>query len=123
MREEFSEKVENESRAHRDTVFKLHQSELEVKALESKLYGSLEKLQHAKNEITALINENKSYKEKEILLEDHNKELNSEISKNLNHYNTNINKLKNKSVTFMQSAIKKIQFLKNEIYNLKNECN
>lgn len=59
LREEFTEKVENESRAHRDTVFKLHQSELEVKALESKLYGSLEKLQHAKNEITNLIHENK----------------------------------------------------------------
>lgn len=37
IREECAEKIDLESRAHRDTVFKLHQSELEVKALESKL--------------------------------------------------------------------------------------
>lgn len=123
LREEFTEKVENESRAHRDTVFKLHQSELEVKALESKLYGSLEKLQHAKNEITNLISENKDCKEKEFYLDTHNKELKSDITKNMNYYNDKITKFKGKSVLFISSAIKKIHLLKNEIYNLKNECN
>lgn len=115
LREECSEKVDLEARSHRDTVFKLHQSELEVKALESKLYGSMEKLQSAKNEITSLLGEIKELKDNVEYLDNENKKLKNDISTINNRNNDKLTKIRNKCSKFMSNAIKKIQLLKNEI--------
>lgn len=115
LKEDCAEKVDIEARAHRDTVYRLHQSELEVKALESKLYGSMEKLQSAKNEITSLINEIREHKENIDYLEIDNKHLKNEISTLSTKNKDKLLKLRNKSTKLMSDAIKRIQSLKNDI--------
>jgi chromosome segregation ATPase len=86
-----------------------------VKALESKLYGSMEKLQSAKNEITSLINEIREHKENIDYLEIDNKHLKNEISTLITKNKDKLLKLRNKSMKLMSDAIKRIQSLKNDI--------
>jgi len=57
LRDDCAEKIDTESRAHRETTSNLHKSELEMKALETKLYSSSEKVQSCKNEIVMLKSE------------------------------------------------------------------
>jgi len=58
IREEYTEKINIETNAHKLTTSNYHKNELDIKALEIKLISALEKVQRCKNELNLLMNEN-----------------------------------------------------------------
>lgn len=123
LREEFAEKLEAEARAHRAMTSNLHKSELEAKALETKLQTATDKVQTCKSEISMLKSEIASKKDTNIELEITIKNLRSELGDSINSYKDRMSKLGNKCSKYITNAMKKIQSLKMEITYLKKDCN
>jgi len=115
MRDEFAEKLDAEARAHRAMTSNLHKSELEAKALETKLQTATDKVQTCKSEISMLKSEIASKKDTIIESEITIKNLRSELGDIINSYKEKMSKLGNKCSKYIANAMKKIQSLKMEI--------